>query len=58
MTYIVIMVIMLCAIFGVLLGIVMRKNGVTPYGIGNFYGKHHAKDLGVEADNTSDRWDT
>ena len=52
-----VLVILFFAVIGVLVGIVLRNNGMIHYGIGNQYGKHYEKDLGIENNDKIDRWD-
>ena len=47
------------AVFGVLVGISLARNGVIGHGIGNNFGKHHMHNIGEgEKDATPDRWDS
>lgn len=36
------------ALIGAGIGIVLKRNGIIPYGIGQQYGSRYAKGLGVE----------
>ena len=38
---------------GIMLGIVLRNNGVTPYGLGNDFGRHYLKNEGIDLEKDS-----
>ena len=50
------MIIAVFALMGVGVGVVLSKNGITPYGIGRQYGTHYAKELGLEEEGRVDSW--
>ena len=58
MALIVLWIIILSAVFGVIIGIVLRMNAVTPYSLGNHFARHYLNDNGVETeDDSKKRWD-
>ena len=58
MALIVLWVIILSCIAGAVIGFVMRNNAVTPYSLGNHFGRHYLNKNGVDTeDNSKGRWD-
>ena len=57
---IVYIVVAFAAVLGILIGLGLGRNGVSPYGVGNNYGKHHMEKMeGTEKkDYMPDRWDS
>ena len=50
------LIILVFALMGAGIGVVLRKNGITPYGIGQQYGRHYTKELGLEEEERVDSW--
>lgn len=44
------------ALIGAGIGIILRNNGITPYGLGQHYGKHYMKDQGLEEEEPVSSW--
>ena len=44
------------AVIGAAIGLILRNNSITPYGIGRQYGRHYAKDLGLEEEKPVNSW--
>ena len=45
------------ALIGVLIGLVLRRNGLPSYGIGQQYGRHYMKDQGLEEEKPVRSWE-
>ena len=49
-------IIVVFALMGAGIGVALSRNGITPYGIGQQYGRHYAKDLGLEEEKPIESW--
>jgi hypothetical protein len=49
-------IIVVFALMGAGIGVVLSRNGITPYGIGQQYGRHYAKDQGLEEEKPIESW--
>lgn len=50
--------VVISAAMGIGIGLVLRNNAVTPYGLGNHFGRHYLNDHGVDTEENSERrWD-
>ena len=56
MSTVIILTLVLFALIGAGIGIILRKNAITPYGLGQHYGKHYMKDQGLEEEEPVDSW--
>ena len=45
------------AMIGILIGLVLRSNGLPSYGIGQQYGKHYMKEQGLEEEKPVRSWE-
>ncbi len=50
------MIISVFALMGAGIGYVLSKNGITPYGLGQQYGRHYMKEQGLEEEERVDSW--
>lgn len=50
------LIILFFALIGAGVGVVLSKNGITPYGIGQQYGRHYTKEMGLEEEKKVDSW--
>lgn len=51
-----VMIISVFALMGAGIGYVLSKNGITPYGLGQQYGRHYMKEQGLEEEERVDSW--
>ena len=56
MTTIILMTLAVYALIGVAVGFILSRNGITPYGLGQQYGKHYMKKQGLEEEETVNSW--
>ncbi|MBQ6478920.1 MAG: hypothetical protein IJI44_06085 [Erysipelotrichaceae bacterium] len=53
---IVLLTMVVFALIGAAVGYILSRNGITPYGLGQQYGRHYMKDQGLEEEETVDSW--
>ena len=56
MGYVMLLTMLVFALIGAGIGIVLKRNGIIPYGIGQQYGRHYAKDQGLEEEKPIESW--
>ena len=56
MTTVILLTMVVFAMIGAAIGVILKKNAITPYGLGQHYGKHYMKDQGLEEEESVDSW--
>ena len=56
MLTVILLTLVVFALIGAGIGFILSRNGITPYGLGQQYGKHYMKKQGLEEEERVESW--